>query len=56
VNYPGTVKPQRGTVTVDRVAGDVAIVTYDFSFNGQTHTISSQPWIRANGSWQFDAC
>lgn len=56
VNYPGTAKPQAGVVTVDRLAGDLAMVTYNYSFNGKTSTVKSQPWTHVGGTWQFDAC
>jgi hypothetical protein len=56
VNYPDANKPRAGDVTVDRIDGDVGIVTYSFSYNGQSQTIDSQPWILEDGHWHYDDC
>jgi hypothetical protein len=57
VNYPGTDKPQAtGEVTIDRVEGSTALVTYSYAYKGQTQTISSQPWVLEDDAWHFDAC
>lgn len=56
-NYPGPEKPQAtGEVTVDRIDGSTALVTYSYAYQGQTQTISSQPWVLEEGAWHFDAC
>lgn len=56
VNYPDGDLPQPDTVTVDRLQGDTAVVTYDYSHRGVTQTITAQPWVYENGAWHFDAC
>ena len=57
VNYPeGSERPQPGTVTVDRIEGAIGLVTYDFSYQGQTQTIPAQAWILEDGTWHYDAC
>lgn len=57
VNYPeGSERPQPGIVTVDRIEGALGLVTYDFTYQGQTQTIPAQAWILEDGTWRYDAC
>ncbi|MEU8779627.1 hypothetical protein [Streptomyces sp. NPDC048606] len=42
------------TLTVDRIAGDTARVTYTYAVPGLDR--KEQPWTREGGAWKYDAC
>jgi len=56
-NYPeGTPRPKAENITIDRMEGNTAVVTYDYASEAEQGTISSQPWVFEDGQWKFDAC
>ena len=56
VNYPDANKPRAGEVTETRIEGAVGLVTYSYTFNGQSQVIENQPWVLEGGAWHFDDC
>lgn len=42
------------SVTVDRLSGDVAVVSYTYSVPALDQ--KGQPWVREGDGWRYDAC